>query len=198
LRVRRFLAGVVCLVMASGVAAAVPLDGAACDAAKREQGDLTDVPAVLERGADWGKANATPQMLARVARWIELQETLSFRCGRGFVTEEAKRAAAAAELIENPPPPPPAPTPATAAPAPAAVVAAPAAAQAPADVAAPAAVKPKPKPRAKPKPKLDAADGGGEAAPTAAGEPPAATTAPKKKRPAKPDAYVPPGNTGTP
>ncbi|MGK3893878.1 hypothetical protein ABI043_15005, partial [Enterococcus faecium] len=44
------------------------------------------------------------------ARWIELTEILSFRCGRVVLTAEAQRAAAAADLIENPPPEPAAPT----------------------------------------------------------------------------------------
>lgn len=85
---------------------ATPLDIAACDAAVAEQGQMGDVAALIERGPDWGKANASPQALKRVARWIELQEALTFRCGRGRVTAEAQRAAAAADLIENPPPPP--------------------------------------------------------------------------------------------
>ncbi len=201
MRLRPFWVGVVYLALAPGAAGAVPLDSVACDAAKREQSDLTDVPAVLERGADWGKANASRETLARVARWIELQESLSFRCGRGVVTDEAKRAAAAAELIENPPPPPaPAaavPVPANGAPAAAAQAKAPAAAASiePAgDRDGSAMVKPKPKAKPKPKPKPDAADGGFDA--------PLATVdtqaAPKKKRAPKADAFVPPGTTQAP
>jgi hypothetical protein len=94
------------LIVAHGVANAAQLDAAACDAASAEQSQLSDVPAIIERGPEWAKTNAPPQTLQRVARWIELHEQLSFRCGRGRVTAEAQRAAAAAELIENPPPPP--------------------------------------------------------------------------------------------
>jgi hypothetical protein len=100
------------LLALSPIAMAAPLDVAACDAAIAEQGQLSDIPPVLERGPEWAKANATPQVLKRVARWIELQEVISFRCGRGRVTAEAQRAGAAADLIENPPPPPPKDSPA--------------------------------------------------------------------------------------
>ena len=93
------------LVLGAENVQATPLDALACDGAKQEQATLADVPHLMERGPDWAKANATPETLRRIARWIELSEILSFRCGRGAVTAEAQRAAAAAELIENPPPP---------------------------------------------------------------------------------------------
>ena len=87
-------------------AAATPLEASACDSAKQEQATLSEVPHLMERGPDWAKSNATPETLSRISRWIELTEILTFRCGRGTVTAEAKRAAAEAALIENPPPAP--------------------------------------------------------------------------------------------
>lgn len=196
---------------------AAPLDTAACEAASSEQQHLADVPPVLERGADWGKSNLSPQMLQRVARWIELQEQLWFRCGRPHVTSEAQRAAAAAELMENPPPTPPKPDPAksdgaktdgaktdpgktdpaktelgksepgTRPPAKNGASAGPAPA---AEAAVPApADGAKPKPRAKPKPKGEAnADA---TAQSDAGQAPHPVRK-KKLAPAASDAYVPP------
>ncbi len=190
--------------LVSGTANAAPLDAAACDAATVEQSQLSDVPAIIERGAEWAKTNAPPQTLQRVARWIELQEQLSFRCGRGRVTAEAQRAAAAAELIENPPPPPPAP--AAAAAGDKSAVAKEAAAPA---VAAPAVVTPAaaatategepPKPKAakaksksKPKSLPEEGQAGVETAAPVTGEADATPVQPKKKRAAKPvDAFVP-------
>jgi len=104
---QKFLAVLALLTLSVDHVQAAPLDAAACDAAMVEQSQLSEVPALIERGPDWGRAHATPKALKRVARWIELQEMLSFRCGRGRVTADAQRAAAAAELLENPPPPPP-------------------------------------------------------------------------------------------
>lgn len=188
----------------NGTANAAPLDAAACDAATVEQSQLSDVPAIIERGAEWAKTNAPPQTLQRVARWIELQEQLSFRCGRGRVTAEAQRAAAAAELIENPPPPPPAPAaapsgdkPAVAKEAAAPAVAAPAVvAPAAPDAAAEAAPsKPKAakaKPKSKPKALPKEVQAGVETAAPVTGDTDAAPVQPKKKRAAKPvDAFVP-------
>ena len=172
------------LVCAGGTAAATPLDAVSCDSAKLEQTALTDVPAIMERGPQWAKDNVPATSLARVQRWIELEEILSFRCGRGRVTAEAQRAAAAAELIENPPPPPAETPPQKDAAG--AAVAAPLAPATPAEAAPAPAPKPKPKP--KPKPVAVPAGNTGPAAsppPDAApaGEAPAAAP---KKRAAKP------------
>lgn len=154
-------AGFLAVVPVPGSAvSAAPLDAAACDAATAEQSKLTDVPSLLERGPEWAKANAPPQTLKRVARWIELQEQLSFRCGRGRVTAEAQRAGAAADAIENPPPPPPPVAAAGDKPVAAKDAAVPAAG---APAVAPAAEAEVPKPaakvKAKPKPKAEPKDG---------------------------------------
>ena len=86
---------------------AVPLDEATCERASQEQAQLGDVPTILARGAEWAQSTRLPAVtLARIERWIALQEQLSFRCGKGLVTAEAQRAARAADAIENPPPPP--------------------------------------------------------------------------------------------
>ncbi len=216
LRSGQAVVGCVAVVLTMGGAAvAAPLDAAACDAASAEQSQLSDIPAVLERGPVWAKSNVGPATLKRVARWIELQEQLSFRCGRGRVTAEAQRAAAAAELIENPPQPPApaAAVPATAvqggekpavakevvAPAVAAPVASAPAPAAPASVTEAQTPKPKAakaKPKIKPKsPPKDAQAAAETVAPVAAEPEPVPVPVPvppKKKRVAKPvDAFVP-------
>jgi hypothetical protein len=193
------VAGFVAVIgVAFGVASAAPLDAAACDAATAEQSQLSDVPAIIERGPEWAKNNAPPQTLQRVARWIELQEQLSFRCGRGRVTAEAQRAAAAAELIENPQPPALAAVPAgsekpaVAKDAVAPVIAAPAATETAKPKAAKAKLKSKPK--SAPKEAPVATEAG--APPASDGDVPAVPA--KKKRAAKPvDAFVPPASTQT-
>ena len=181
---------VVGLVVGTGGAGAEPLDAVVCDGAKREQSALDDVPAILERGPEWAKTHIDAGVLKRVQRWIELQEMLSFRCGRGPVTPEAQRAAAAAELIENPPPPPPAPAAAPGlAESPGAAGGASVTAPAAAAPVAEAVAKPRPKPKAKSKLKTDATAEGNTEAPALAREAP---LPPKKKRPPKADAFVPP------
>lgn len=196
------LAGVIAGAMAAAVAHATPLDVTACDAATLEQGQMSDLPMVLERGPEWGKANLPQSELLRVARWIELQEQLSFRCGRGRVTAEAKRAAAAAELIENPPQPQAAEKPGAIPTVPASVAVLPEiAATAPPVVAGPeqpasqpATPKPKPRAKLKSKPKTVEAAPASDAAAVPA-EPSEAPTPPaKKKRQPKPasDAYIAP------
>ena len=197
---------VAAFILKCGAAYAVPLDTAACDAATAEQGQLSDVPGILERGPEWAKANAPAQTLKRVARWIELQEQLSFRCGRGRITAEAQRAAAAAELIENPPPPaapPAAPTaagaekPAAAREAAVPAVVAPAAVVPVAPVVAPEVEPPKPKavkakPKSKPKtPPNDAQAATEPVVPPASEGDIAAAPVPKKKKSKPVDAFVP-------
>jgi hypothetical protein len=100
-------AGVAASLMSSFGALAQPLDPAACDLVKIEHDALSSsgVTALLQRGPEWAKANAPKSDLVRVARWIELEEQLTFRCGRGKITDGAQRAAAMAEQLEAPPPP---------------------------------------------------------------------------------------------
>lgn len=163
MRVQRLrLGGLLFLGMAGllGVAErvfAAPLDPATCEAVRSEHALLAEggVTLIIAKGPEWGKANASKSDLVRVARWIELEEQLTFRCGQGRVTEGAQRAAAMAQQLENPPAPAAEDKPATG-PAPATTV--------------PAAVEPAPKP--KPKPKAEAKP----RPPAAKPEQPSATT----------------------
>ena len=184
------------LLAATGSALARPLDPAACDNAKQEQAAMTDVPPLMERGPAWARANATPETLQRVARWIELTEILSFRCGRATLSAETQRAAAAADLIENPPPVPVAPAAAKLNSVPEVGGEAPAAASSPQPTAAsapqPAAAtaeatvvkKAKAKPRPKPKPPVDAT--APDAAPAASQAAATGDQPPPRKRSPKP------------
>lgn len=108
-RSRAWFVVVAALAVGSAVARAafaVPLDPAQCDKARAEQTELlADVPRLMERGANWAKQNASPEQLRRVARWIELEEQLQFRCGQVKLSAGASAAAAAAEALEAPPPP---------------------------------------------------------------------------------------------
>lgn len=86
-------------------ASAVPLDPATCEKVSAEQTELYgDVPRLMERGASWAKSNANPQQLKRIARWIELEEQLQFRCGQVRLSPGGTAAAAAAQALEAPPP----------------------------------------------------------------------------------------------
>jgi hypothetical protein len=161
-------------------AVAAPLDAPTCDKLRYEQLELADVPRLMERGAAWGKANATPAQLKRVARWIDIEEKLQFRCGQVRLTPGAERAAAAAEALETPPPPPPVAADVT--------VGAPATAQPAAEATA---EPPKPKPRPKPKPKPTTA----EAAPADTAAPPVTESAPPAPKPKpKPKPAAPPAD----
>jgi hypothetical protein len=72
------------LAIFSAQAAAVPLAPEDCVRARSEQFVLegSGVPADMSRGAEWARANLEPERLKRVARWIELQEYILFRCPR--------------------------------------------------------------------------------------------------------------------
>ena len=58
------------------------IDEAACVAFGTEITALgkSGIPADIERGAEWGKANLTPERLRQIARYIFLEERLTFRC----------------------------------------------------------------------------------------------------------------------
>jgi hypothetical protein len=64
-------------------ALATPLDQPTCDTLKIERDTL--VAAGLEtemaRGPEWAKTNLPPDRLKQIARMIEVDEQLSFRCG---------------------------------------------------------------------------------------------------------------------
>jgi hypothetical protein len=65
-------------------ASAVPLAPEDCVRARSEQFTLegSGVPADMSRGAEWARTNLEPERLKRIARWIELQERILFRCPR--------------------------------------------------------------------------------------------------------------------
>lgn len=65
-----------------GMAAAVQLDKEACDALRSEEAGLVTagIKTDMDKGPEWAKTNLTPERLQQVARFIELEEQLSFRC----------------------------------------------------------------------------------------------------------------------
>lgn len=79
----RTTAFILALLASPAGAVATPLDQPACDALKAERASL--VAAGLEtemaRGPDWAKTNLQPDRLKQIARMIEVDEQLSFRCG---------------------------------------------------------------------------------------------------------------------
>lgn len=72
-------------------AAAVPLDADACGKAKAEREKLAADGAVsdMQQGAVWAKTNLPVEKLTRIARLIELDEQLLFRCPRSKVARAA-------------------------------------------------------------------------------------------------------------
>lgn len=63
---------------------ALPMAPEACDQAKAEQTSLetSGVARDMAQGPEWARANLSVDRLQRVARWIELQEQILFRCPR--------------------------------------------------------------------------------------------------------------------
>jgi len=76
--------GAIAVAHIAGLAIAKPLDEEACTALKAELAKLNElgVRTDMEKGADWAKANLTEERLARIARLIEVDEGISFRCPR--------------------------------------------------------------------------------------------------------------------
>jgi hypothetical protein len=69
-------------------ALAAPLDKAACDQLKLEQGQLeqSGVRANMAKGPEWAKGNLKPEQLEQIRRVIEVDGQLLFRCnGRPLV-----------------------------------------------------------------------------------------------------------------
>lgn len=71
------------LLAAACPAAAEPLAKDACDGLKAEQDALAaaGIKDDLARGPAWGRTNLKPDRLVQVARYIDLEEQLLFRCG---------------------------------------------------------------------------------------------------------------------
>lgn len=98
------------LVLAIGIisgllssADALPMAPEACERAKAEQSSLetSGVTRDMAQGPDWARANLPVDRLQRVARWIELQEQILFRCPRPAPPPEPATATAPA-TGENP------------------------------------------------------------------------------------------------
>jgi hypothetical protein len=94
---------IVALAGAPGLARAAPLDEAACNGIKTERDGLVakGLEADLAKGAEWGKVNLPPDRLNEIARLIELNEQLTFRCGQLTVTRPDGK-----PLLKKEPPPP--------------------------------------------------------------------------------------------
>jgi hypothetical protein len=63
---------------------ALPLAPEECERVRAEQTNLeaAGVATDMAQGAEWARANLSPDRLKRVQRWIELQERILFRCPR--------------------------------------------------------------------------------------------------------------------
>ena len=63
-------------------AAAEQLGKEACEGVKTEQAALVTagIKTDMDKGAEWAKANLPPERMQQVARYIELEEQLTFRC----------------------------------------------------------------------------------------------------------------------
>lgn len=156
------------LLALAGPAAAEPLAKEACDGLKAEQDALVaaGIKDDLARGPAWGRTNLKPDRLVQVARYIDLEEQLLFRCGLA--------------RIRYAPPPEPERT------------AAPEPEKAPAK--AKAKPRPKPKPKAAADPAAAASNGKDEAPPSkrAGAQLVPAKTVQAKPKPKADDAYRPP------
>jgi hypothetical protein len=67
-----------------GGALAAPLDEQACKGLKTEREALVTrgIESDMAKGPEWAKSNLQPDRLKEVARLIELNEQLTFRCGQ--------------------------------------------------------------------------------------------------------------------
>lgn len=93
---RLAIAAILSACMAGAPAAlATPLDKGACDTLKIERDMLSEkgVATDMERGPEWAKINLPNERLGEIARFIELDEQLMFRCGRSTAQPSAKTAA---------------------------------------------------------------------------------------------------------
>jgi hypothetical protein len=95
---RLAFAALAALVLAGlGRAAAAPLDEAACAALRAARDSLVanGVQSDMARGPEWGKANLAPDRLKEVARLIEVDEQIAFRCPRPKAVAQPKEKAPA-------------------------------------------------------------------------------------------------------
>jgi hypothetical protein len=82
-----FLGAVGALAVFSASASAAPLNRAACKGLKVEREALIakGIKADIAKGPAWGKASLGPARLDEIRRFIELNEQLTFRCGRRMI-----------------------------------------------------------------------------------------------------------------
>lgn len=71
---------------------ALPLAPEACERARGEQTELSSKGVAIDvaKGGEWGRANLDRARLAQVARWIELEEQILFRCPRPPIEAKAQ------------------------------------------------------------------------------------------------------------
>ena len=79
----RTTAFILALLACPAGALAASLDQPTCDTLKMERAALVaaGIETDMTRGPEWGKTNLPPDRLKLVARMIEVDEQLSFRCG---------------------------------------------------------------------------------------------------------------------
>jgi hypothetical protein len=97
------LAGMIAVTVAlGGEALAGPLDAETCKGVKAEREALTahGLEADIAKGPEWGRANLAPERLKEIARYIELTEQLTFRCGELAVVRPDGK-----PLLKRPDPP---------------------------------------------------------------------------------------------
>jgi hypothetical protein len=145
---------VACGALAAAAAAqAEPLSKEACAAVEAEHAKLAaaGMPELVKKGPAWAKANLGAAQIKDVARYIELEGDLLFRCGHDKLRRGIDPAADGAEAAAPPPRPQRKPGGGTAAKRQEA-------GQPAADGKAAAQPKPKPKPKPTPKPKAQVDD----------------------------------------
>jgi hypothetical protein len=82
--VRRFSLALTTLAGLIGSAQALPLSPDECERARSEQAGLetAGVTQDMAQKPEWARANLSSDRLKRIARWIELEEQVLFRCPR--------------------------------------------------------------------------------------------------------------------
>lgn len=88
--------------------AAPKLDKETCEQLKGEQAKFmaSGIVEDIQRGAEWGKGNLSPERLREIEHFILLDEQLKFGCRIVTMTADIFRASEAATQLESPPEPP--------------------------------------------------------------------------------------------
>lgn len=87
------------------------LDKETCEQLKGEQAKFmaSGIVEDIQKGAEWGKGNLSPERLREIEHFILLDEQLKFGCRIVTMTADIFRASEAATQLEAPPEPPAAP-----------------------------------------------------------------------------------------